>query len=369
MLYEFLDTNHDALVKRCRDKVATRPGPPSTEAELQYGIPTLLRQLVTTLRKERVNGHVVEAKLAPVEVGSAASKHGNELLLKGFTVDQVVHDYGDLCQAVMELAHETDARISVDEFHTFNMCLDSAIADAVTEFGRQRDQHLAEVEAYTTNVRLGFLAHELRNLLNSAMLAFYAVKRSNAPVGGATGAVLGRSLIGIRDLIDRSLADVRLSEGLSLRREQLSLRELVDELQIAGQLEAANRGITFAIAPIGEAFEVDADRQMIAATITNLLQNAFKFTARGGHVWLRVLGEGDRVHVEVEDECGGLPDGKAEALFKPFEQRGDDRSGLGLGLSISRRGAEANGGTVSVRDLPGQGCIFTLALPRRAPRT
>ena len=86
------------------------------------------------------------------------------------------HDYGDLCQAVTELAHEKEAAITVDEFHTFNRCLDNAIADAVTEFGLQRDQIRTEERAASMNERLGNLAHELRNRLSSGMLAFQAIK-------------------------------------------------------------------------------------------------------------------------------------------------------------------------------------------------
>jgi signal transduction histidine kinase len=70
------------------------------------------------------------------------------------------------------------------------------------------------------------------------------------------------------------------------------------------------------------------------------------------------------VLVEVEDECGGLPPGKAAELFRPFQQAGSDRTGLGLGLSITRKSIEANGGLVRVRDIPGTGCVFTIDLPR-----
>jgi signal transduction histidine kinase len=68
--------------------------------------------------------------------------------------------------------------------------------------------------------------------------------------------------------------------------------------------------------------------------------------------------------IEVKDECGGLPDGKAEELFRPFEQKSSDRTGLGLGLSISRRAVQANDGTLSVRNIAGVGCIFTIDFPR-----
>ena len=364
MLHDFLAVNHDDLVKRCKAKVAKRPAPAPTARELQYGVPILLRQLVDTLRSEQTGETHAAPDRVPADIGMTAGKHGKELLQKGFTIDQVVHDYGDLCQAVTELAHEKKAMISVDEFHTFNRCLDNAIADAVTEFGRQRDRGISEDRAHTMNERLGFLAHELRNLLNGAILAFQAIKGGNAPVGGATGAVLGRSLIGLRDLIDRSLADVRLTHGLEARREMVSIYELIDDLKISAEMEATARDLRLTITPIDDELAIEADRQMVSSAVSNLLQNAFKFTRTHGHVLLRVHAAADRVLIEVEDECGGLPPGRTEELFQSFEQHGGDRTGLGLGLSISRRGVEANGGELRVHDIAGKGCVFTIDLPR-----
>lgn len=108
-----------------------------------------------------------------------------------------------------------------------------------------------------------------------------------------------------------------------------------------------------------------ADRQVLAAVIVNLLQNAFKFTRPGTAVTLRVDTGEDRVLIEVEDECGGLLSGNlTQDLFRPFEQQGENRTGLGLGLAFSRRGTEANDGRISARNLPGRGCVFTVDLPR-----
>jgi signal transduction histidine kinase len=259
--------------------------------------------------------------------------------------------------------------ITVDEFHRFNRCLDNAIADAVSEFGRQRDRLISDEGVQTMNERLGSLAHELRNLLNTAMLAFQAVKGGNVTLTGATGGILGRSLIGLRDLIDRSLADVRLTDGLQARREPNNIHEIIDEIRISAALEASAKGITFTVAPVDKTLAVDADRQMLSSAIANLLQNAFKFTRTAGHVSLAAHAAADRVFIDVEDECGGLPPGKTEELFLPFKQRSDDRSGVGLGLCISRRCVEANGGKLRARDLPGRGCIFTIDLPRPMPTT
>ena len=96
----------------------------------------------------------------------------------------------------------------------------------------------------------------------------------------------------------------------------------------------------------------------------NLLQNAFKFTKRDTEVRLRAHVAADRILIDVEDHCGGLPAGPPEALLLPYAQSGEDRSGLGLGLDISRRGVEANAGVLKVRDVPGSGCVFTIDLQR-----
>ena len=366
MLHEFLAANHDELVKRCKAKVAKRPAPEPTATELEFGIPLFIDQLVTILRAEEAAGLQAAPVEVPSDIGTNAGKHGTELLLKGFTVDQVVHDYGDLCQALTELAHEQKAPITVDEFHTFNRCLDNAIADAVTEFGRVRDRNISDESARTMNERLGSLAHEQRNLLNTAMLALHAVKCGSMGMAGATGAVLDRSLHGLQDLTNRSLADVRLTAGLQLHREPIPMDEFLEEVRMTAAMEATDRELGFTM-KIEKGLAVDADRQMLSSAIANLLQNAFKFTHPHGHVSLTAHAVAERVVIDIEDECGGLVTGKTtEEIFRPFEQQNGDRTGLGLGLSVSRRGVEANGGKLTVHDIPGKGCVFTIDLPAGA---
>lgn len=351
MLHEFLTANHSEIVARARAKVTQRLAPRPTPEELENGVPLFLDQLIEKLRVSTPGTEAISA---------SAALHGVDLLKLGFTVAQVVHDYGDVCQAVTELAGEIQAPITNDEFHILNRCLDDAIAEAVTSYAglRERSQSDEETE------RLGVLAHEMRNHLGAAMLAYAAIKSGRVGIGGSTGAVVDRNLRGIRDLIDRSLAAVRIESGRQTR-ERISVHELVDEIELDASLEANARGIEFSVAPVQRGLEVDADRPILTAAVTNLLQNAFKFTRSRGHVSLKTSATTDQVLFEIEDECGGLPAGKAEELFRPFTRRGANREGLGLGLSISRRGIEADGGEVRVRDLPGKGCVFTIALPRQ----
>ena len=87
----------------------------------------------------------------------------------------------------------------------------------------------------------------------------------------------------------------------------------------------------------------------------NLLDNAFKFTRHNIEVSLNAYAAGDRILIDVEDNCGGLPAGEAEKMLLQSTQSGADESGRGL--SICRRSVQANNGVLSVRDVPGSGCF------------
>jgi signal transduction histidine kinase len=244
-----------------------------------------------------------------------------------------------------------------------NWCIDEAIAEAVTEYSSRNELRITD----EGTERLGVLAHELRNLLNTATLSFEHIRSGHVAVGGSTGLLHGRSLLGLRDLIDRSLADVRLDAGL-VRREDIPVATLLEEVEIGAVIQAQARNLSLTFGVVDREVLVVGDRQILAAALANLLQNAFKFSHKGSSVSLTTRVTADRVQFDIEDECGGLPAGKIADLFRPFEQRGGDRSGVGLGLSICRKAAASNGGELRVRDLPGKGCVFTLDLPRRQIR-
>jgi signal transduction histidine kinase len=189
------------------------------------------------------------------------------------------------------------------------------------------------------------------------------LKTGNVGFGGSTGGVLQRSLSALGDLITRSVDEVRLRHRVR-DWSRFELDEFIAELAPAAVLEAGARGLTFHVAGGAPNARVNADRPVLTAVVTNLLQNAFKFTRAGSSVTLRSSATADHVLMAIEDECGGLPEGTIEGLFRPFEQRSADRTGLGLGLAICQWGAEVNGGLISARNLPEHGCVFTIGLPR-----
>jgi hypothetical protein len=377
VLHEFLTLHRDELIERCKSKAALRFAPASDhEAAQPNGVPLILDQLIETLRAEhlaarhrkiRICGRSNSSKARQPRIDEAASRHGLELLRNGFPVEEIVYGYGDLCQAVTDLAVERNATIETHEFRTLNGCLDKAIADALISYSAGPCTPCA-----TDNVvqglheRLGFLAHELRNHLQTATIALAAIRAGNVGSAGATAAVLDRSMTGMRNLVDRSLTDVRAMAELPARRRMIALADFVAEIQLSASLEAKARECAFIVEPVDTSLGICADRDQLFSALGNLLQNAFKFTRCHTQVTLKAFAAGDRVLIEVGDDCGGLLPADMQQMFRPFTQNGDDKSGVGLGLSICRRSVDANGGVLRVRNIPGTGCVFTIDLPRQA---
>lgn len=373
MMHNFLSNNRADLIARCKTKVALRPERTATSEQLKNGIPMFLDQLTRTLQAEqdggiaesvKISGNAAGTKVPPSEMAISATTHGAELLTLGYTVDQVVHDYGDLCQSITDLADERDAPFAIDEFRTLNRCLDNAVASAVTEFSSAKEAVLTRRQTLEANEQLGFLVHELRNALGTAILAVRALELGTLPVAGATGTVLKRSLTTLGSLIDRALGEIRTTAGGGPKNSIFSLAEFVAELKVEADLAASAQGCSFVAAEVDALLGLYADRDLIMRAVSNLLHNAFKFTHPHTQVSLNAYALHDRILIDVSDHCGGLPDAMTAKAFSPFAQHGSDRSGLGLGLSIAQQGIESQAGTLSARNVPGTGCVFTINLPR-----
>jgi hypothetical protein len=200
-----LTDNRQLLIARCREKVAKRFEPSESASSIDHGVPLFLSQLVETLQAEQTtsarNGDT-EPTPAPTEIGRAAALHGAELLRRGFTVDQVVHDYGDVCQCVTALAVERATAISTDEFRTLNRCLDNAIADAVASFAEARQVSL-DRQTQNSQQQLVDYTADHRRLVAIALQAFTAIKTGNIGIAGATGTLLLHTLKELDALSDR----------------------------------------------------------------------------------------------------------------------------------------------------------------------
>ncbi len=201
MLRDFIDSNREDIVRRCRAKAARRSLSQATGASAVHSAPLFLDHVVTALGE-------VGCSSFESEIARRASLHARDLLLQGFTVSQVVHAYGDVCQAVADLAVESNALISAHDFRTLNRCLDDAIAGAVTAYGTGRKEAAGEADARDVE-RLRDLTDELRGLTETALMALEVLKTGTVGIKGNTGAVLQRSLLATRALIARSIDETR----------------------------------------------------------------------------------------------------------------------------------------------------------------
>lgn len=369
MMYQFLANNRDDLIARCRHKVSMRPGRAATAGQLKNGIPIFLDQLIRTLELEQTDEPEEGEKIsgpaggavAFSEVRTNAELHGKDLLAMDFTVDQVVHDYGDLCQAVTDLAIVRDAPFEIEEYRTLNRCLDNAIANAVSEFSYQRDFAVLKKHEAIADERMGNFSQELRGILSTASMAFSAAKTGNLNLNGATGTILERSLAGLAKVLNNSFDDVAQHGQENISLAAFSLEGFIDEAVIGAKTSAAIKGCSLTVLPVDAKLAIVGHREALLDTVSKLLQNAIRFTLPGTEVTLSAYSAADRVLIDVKDNCGGLKPNTATTLFQA------NRGGAGearFGLRLARQAIIKDAGDLTVTDMPGVGCVFTISLPR-----
>lgn len=376
-LYDFLKENQFEILKMTETKTLELAGIRPSSDLLKQGLPVFYQQLikVLTLEKQTVD-HSSKAKekraiaadkaneqeMAHAEgrpdeaaVSKEAGLHGEEYMRLGYTLSHVVHAYGSMCQSITELATKKKAPISADEFHDLNRTLDIAIAGAVTGFQQHQDTEDTKREIE----HIGFLAHEMRNALMSVYVSLEMIKKGTVGFNGSTGQVLDKNLRRIQDLVDRSLTEVRLQVDPKIQSQPIEILQLVNQIIITAKEEARRKHQTIEI-NVERDLIINADYQLIYSALSNLIQNAIKFTPEKKNIEIRGSLKDDQVVIEVEDSCGGLPPNSAKELFKPYEQSHENKSGLGLGLAITKRAITLNKGSIGVHDLPGKGCVFTM---------
>jgi signal transduction histidine kinase len=167
------------------------------------------------------------------------------------------------------------------------------------------------------------------------------------------------------ELIERSITETRTRASIRSENKLVSLSGFIAETYTAASLQAELRGCNLVAAEVDPTLAVDVDTVLLSGAVMNLLTNAFKFTYHATTVCLDAYATADRILISVSDHCGGIPPELVDTMFLPFAQGSADHSGLGLGLSISRKYVEACHGTLTCRNMPGEGCVFTIDLPRR----
>lgn len=306
-----------------------------------------------------------EANEAPAHEN--APLHGAQRLNVGFDVDEVIREYGILADILLEVASEAGLTFAIEDQRRLIAVVNAGAAEAVREYVRRRDEELQREQKR----HRAFVAHELRTPLSTALAASSLLGQLHPTLGdGRPMQLLGRSLGQVRDLIDQVLVAGRLEAGVEPDRTEVDLTAIVRDVEDTLRPEAESRQVQLVL-DLPASAHAEADARLLHSAIANLMRNAVKYTQTGSTVRVTLRVVDAMMTLEVADGCGGIVDGNWATIFEPY-QRGDDaaarqREGLGLGLAIAKQSAEAHGGTLSVRNVAPDGCVFELRLPRVAP--
>jgi hypothetical protein len=350
-----MEAQRETIVQRWADALFATGVPQSVRREeVINSLREFIDELAEGLRREQgFHQHTHTA-----EVSAVAKGHGKQRFDMGYDIGAVIREYGALRDLLFLMIEESGLSPSVRELRVLSKYLIAGIADAATQYGLERSEALKRQTAQ----HIGFLAHELRNPLSSVRLSMELMRqRGQLPQSRAMGRI-EQGLQRLSDLIDSSLVETRLRASPEPQREEVDLQALLQAIAEESATEVEAKGLSLRV-EVEQGLRLHADPKLLRSALSNLVRNGVKFTHPGSALHLRAKAGGKRVVVEVEDACGGLPEGKVQQLFNPFVQVGQDRSGFGLGLAIAKQVAEAHEGELRVHNLPGQGCVFVLDLP------
>jgi PAS domain S-box-containing protein len=233
--------------------------------------------------------------------------------------------------------------------------------EALRDAGRRKDQFLA------------MLAHELRNPLAPIYHGLYLLRRSAAPTPDAERihSMLDRQMKHIIRLVDDLLDASRITLGkIELKRAPVELATVVESAVEMSRplIEGARHRLEVSLPP--ESLVVDADAVRLTQALSNLLNNAAKYTEEGGQIWVAAQARGGQVEITVRDTGTGIPKEMLDRVFDLFIQVQDESGhtrpgpGLGIGLTMVRLLVNMHGGQVEARsEGAGKGSEFVVRLP------
>jgi signal transduction histidine kinase len=347
-LHQFMAKHRDDLLRLCLDRMR-KLSPGRSDSELCEGFRNVLDEVIAAVERE-----LESASGATAELTESAAQFGVDRQRRDFAIGNLAMHLGTISDSLGELGARQGKAFEARDYQAFNRCLDTTMAAAIDEFFKKTQSQ----EEIATTERIGFLAHELRNALHSAKMSFAMIRNGQFGIHSRTADVLDRSLARLDSLVAQILVSARLRSGVEPEREWVEVEPMLRDIADA---TTAERGIRIHVIADRE-LAVIGDQRLLVTALSNLVQNAVKFSHRHATVEVRARRDGPMVVIEVEDECGGLPEGKPDELFAPHVQRGNDRRGFGFGLPITREAVEAQRGEIFVRNLPGKGCVFVVRL-------
>lgn len=350
-LADFIENNKDRIIERWKSAAVERLSLDLEESELVNDLPEFLDDLTLAARDPSPGWPELDS----------ARRHGRLRMRLGVDLGSLSVEIALVAEVLLTLAGEDGQHVTCEQARLLSQIVGQATAASVHEYVTLRDQQLAQQAAR----HFAFIAHEVRNPLHNAKLALMLLSSGDEGARERSLERLGRALCQLSELIDHALVQARLHGQPTIELESVDVVEIVRAALEDVLIHAESRGQTLTVE--AESLELEGDRKLLLSVLTNLLQNAIKFSCEGGTITLRVRQVHERALFEVEDQCGGLPEDMQQHLFQPFVQVGEDKSGFGLGLAIVKQVIDAHHGVVRITNRPGEGCVFQIELPFSQP--
>ena len=262
--------------------------------------------------------------------------------------------------------------------------VDARGSDELGSLGRGFNEMAATIEASVEQLRnaermrrdlIGNISHDLRSPLTSVQGYLETMALKDAQLSPEERqrflSISLRNMASLRRLVDELFELARLdARQVTMKREQLQIAELAQDVALKMEPRARDSGVSIAVKPQGELPLVAADVGMIERVLTNLVENALRFTPRGGSVRLELGAESEAVRVTVADTGSGISSEDLPHIFERFyradRSRERDSDGAGLGLAIARQIVDLHGSALTVESSPGQGARFSFSLAAAA---
>jgi signal transduction histidine kinase len=368
---------HDAdlLVERwSRRAIAEEPSASRVHGEvLRDQLPDFLR----------VMGRSLAQGGDPHRHDESAVEHGEQRWDSGWSLTALVRDYQLLQLVILEHVEESLERpLRCREAMAVGVFISDAIAASINRYVASRDEHIRRITDERTfaleeasrrkDEFIAMLAHELRNplapIVNSVELLQVHLAGASSDIH-QTLEIISRQTQLMTCLVDDLLDLARIAQGrFELRKEAVNLGTVLDQALQASDPLIRERGHRLNVAVSAEPLSLDADPARLTQIIVNLLNNAAKYTERGGEISVAVRREKGKAVISVRDNGVGIPPEMLSRVFDMFVQaQGSShhsQGGLGIGLTLVKRLVELHGGTIACRSAGlGKGSEFVVRLP------
>jgi signal transduction histidine kinase len=299
-----------------------------------------------------------DPNLRDVPVVLLSARAGDEARIEA--LDEGADDYVVKPFSARELLARIESRLQIARLRSAALAATRDSEASLRASDRRKDEFIA------------MLSHELRNPLAPLQngIQILRMQREQGVDAGRTHDMMERQLAHLVRLVDDLLEMSRINQGtLELRRERVTLAGVVNAAVETSEPLIRESGHHLEVLVPQVSVWLDGDPVRLGQIVSNLLNNAARYTERGGRIWLTAEVLRNRVTLSVRDTGIGFEAEAADGFFELFH-RGSRSKGLGIGLSIARRLAEMHGGTIRASsEGPGRGACFTLELPLTAAPT